>query len=84
MSHLKNYRGATNYFIPSTDAYRDNHDRIFGKKQAEPEADKDPLAPECSHVWVNTGASAVHNGTCLKCGEQPGREAALPRPCEVP
>ena len=32
MSHLKNYRGATNYFFPAKPEYRENYDKIFGRK----------------------------------------------------
>mgnify|MGYP001168743571 CR=1 FL=1 len=73
MAHLKNYRGATNYFTPSTDKYRDNYDRIFGSKDKPAE----PETPVCGHTWqhiVKDGLpmSAVGtHGVCEKCGEVP-------------
>lgn len=33
MAHLKNFRGATNYFFPRDNSYRDNYDKIFGKSK---------------------------------------------------
>lgn len=36
MPHLKNYRGATNYFFPKDQKYRDGWERIWGNKSEEP------------------------------------------------
>lgn len=67
MSHLKNYRGATNYFFPATDKYRDGYDRVFGKKEKEelPEAG-DKACPAGGHDYTTDGGGL--RTACRYCG----------------
>ena len=69
MSFKKNLRGAETYATPATPTYRDNYDRIFGKKAEE------PAPPACTHVWQALGSepqtpSVNKFGKCVRCDAQ--------------
>lgn len=66
MAHLKNYRGATNYFFPANQDYRDNYDRIFGKKDKA-------TAGACEHEFAEANVSKDMQdvtAVCTRCGTE--------------
>lgn len=48
----KNFRGATTYAMPASDKYRDNYDRIFGKKDAPAEEPSTEVNADGITVWT--------------------------------
>lgn len=70
MPFKKNLRGADTYAMPSTPQYRDNYDRIFGKREADPATKQEEhalgVAP-CEHkTKVKYGNGVIQ---CTVCGE---------------